>query len=470
MINQEAVFQNLLKQIKLIKNNYWINKLNNVNPDNIHIAIMVEPYLSLVLSGKKTIESRFSQKKVAPWKCVLPGDAIILKKSGGKIVGVFEASEIKYQEIKQASDILDIKKEYNDRLCIEEAFWKSKENSKYVTLIFISNLCTFEPFSLDSTNRLPWIDFFYSQLSFEESFHLNQNLVICLAGKAGSGKTTVAKYLARCFHCESYTVSDFLRNELVKRNIFEINRHLLQDIGEEYISRGWDFFCHEFLAFTNWNGTTPLIIDGVRHLEFFKALEICLYPTPLCLIFLSADEKTLLQNVEKRGSEIIDKTRLAEGNQENLEWYSDMIVPVDGKGISDIANEIYLFLSNHSFKNRRSDKNTNIHDLVTFLDCFNELRGWKRYHNARDLSISISLEAAELLEIFQWSGLNRCKLTETQDKSLREELADIIIYCINLANSQNIDITKIILDKIQKNKSKYPELPDNLKFGSKNEK
>ena len=61
---------------------------------------MVEPYLSLLLEGEKTMESRFSQKMIQPFHQVSKGDIIILKKSGGDIVGVFEAKDVHYFELK----------------------------------------------------------------------------------------------------------------------------------------------------------------------------------------------------------------------------------------------------------------------------------------------------------------------------------------------------------------------------------
>jgi len=85
---------------------------------------------------------------------------------------------------------------------------------------------------------------------------------------------------------------------------------------------------------------------------------------------------------------------------------------------------------------------------------FRDERGWKQFHNPKDLAISISLETAELLELFQWSGENvtcRNKLL-----NIKEELADVLIYCIYLADTVGIDIDTIITDKLEKNQGKYP--------------
>lgn len=85
---------------------------------------------------------------------------------------------------------------------------------------------------------------------------------------------------------------------------------------------------------------------------------------------------------------------------------------------------------------------------------FREERDWKQFHNPKDLAISISLEAAELLENFQWSGAN----TEAADKrdDMTEELADVAIYCIYFADALGIDLAEAISSKIDTNSKKYP--------------
>ena len=85
---------------------------------------------------------------------------------------------------------------------------------------------------------------------------------------------------------------------------------------------------------------------------------------------------------------------------------------------------------------------------------FRDDRDWRQFHNPKDLAISISLEAAELLEIFQWSGEDSdCK--EGIDK-VKEELADVINYCVLMADACGLDIDKIVQDKIDINEKKYP--------------
>lgn len=85
---------------------------------------------------------------------------------------------------------------------------------------------------------------------------------------------------------------------------------------------------------------------------------------------------------------------------------------------------------------------------------FRDDRNWKRFHNPKDLALSISLEAAELLEVFQWSGADtKC---ESKKEKIKEELADVLNYCILMADACELDMDEIIQEKIKRNNVKYP--------------
>ena len=85
---------------------------------------------------------------------------------------------------------------------------------------------------------------------------------------------------------------------------------------------------------------------------------------------------------------------------------------------------------------------------------FRDDRDWKQFHNPKDLAISISLEAAELLEVFQWSGSDT--LCEQQKDKIKEELADVINYCVLMADVCGLDMDEIVQEKIKINNEKYP--------------
>ena len=105
------------------------------------------------------------------------------------------------------------------------------------------------------------------------------------------------------------------------------------------------------------------------------------------------------------------------------------------------------------------DKQVFISLLKRMVKDFVEERNWGKYHNSKDIAISIALEAAELMELFQWKGQQEVlDMLKNQEKLVRvkEELADIMILCLNMANVLDVDVSQAIAEKIDKNKAKYP--------------
>ena len=101
-------------------------------------------------------------------------------------------------------------------------------------------------------------------------------------------------------------------------------------------------------------------------------------------------------------------------------------------------------------------------DTITKVLKFRDDRDWKQFHNPKDLAISISLEAAELLEVFQWSAED--VVCENKIDKIREELADVVNYCILMADSCGLDLDEIVQEKVKLNSEKYPV---EKAFGSK---
>ena len=96
--------------------------------------------------------------------------------------------------------------------------------------------------------------------------------------------------------------------------------------------------------------------------------------------------------------------------------------------------------------------------LTRKIGKFVKERDWEQFHSPKNIAISISLESSELLEIFQWSrGLSWSEFENDRLKSrAEEELSDILIYLIRFADLAGIDLEKSAIEKIEKNKKKYP--------------
>ncbi len=89
-------------------------------------------------------------------------------------------------------------------------------------------------------------------------------------------------------------------------------------------------------------------------------------------------------------------------------------------------------------------------ELKEVIAKFNKERDWDKFHTPVNIAKSISIEASELLECFQWSD------TEYNLDEIKEELADVINYCIQMATILDLDIKQIVLDKMKKTAIKYP--------------
>ena len=128
------------------------------------------------------------------------------------------------------------------------------------------------------------------------------------------------------------------------------------------------------------------------------------------------------------------------------------MIDIDGKEKEEVLKELLTKLVDAT---TLSDDNLPLCKIREFINLFNKDRKWKSYHNAKDLIVSINIEASELLEIFQWTD----KKTEPSPKMMeriKEELADVLIYSIDLANAYGIDMTQMIMNKLVKNAEKYP--------------
>lgn len=106
-----------------------------------------------------------------------------------------------------------------------------------------------------------------------------------------------------------------------------------------------------------------------------------------------------------------------------------------------------------------SDKDTTLADLRARIAQFVDERDWQQFHDPKNLAMSIAIEAAELMEHFQWLRSDQIEAFLSDEQKLgevREELADILAYVLSLANRLQIDTSKALLDKMEKNAQKYP--------------
>ena len=101
------------------------------------------------------------------------------------------------------------------------------------------------------------------------------------------------------------------------------------------------------------------------------------------------------------------------------------------------------------------DSSTTVAELRERVRAFVHARDWESFHKPKDLAIALSVEASELVEPFLWRDAST-RLSVEDRVSVAEELADVIIYGLSLANALDLDLSEAVLDKLRKDEAKYP--------------
>ena len=107
-----------------------------------------------------------------------------------------------------------------------------------------------------------------------------------------------------------------------------------------------------------------------------------------------------------------------------------------------------------------NDDKTTVQHLRNLMQEFVVERDWTKFHTPKNLAGSVAIEASELLELFQWltteDATERAKGDQEFRTKIGDEMADVLLYLLSLANALNIDVSTATINKIEKNKIKYP--------------
>lgn len=122
-----------------------------------HIAILRQPFFDMVLSGEKTIESRFSMNKIAPYGKVKVGDEILLKLTGKPVTAVTRVKAVKYYELTpELTEI--IREEYGKEIGTDKFDdWQSTLEKRYCTLIWLDKVKKIDPIEVPRSNGAGWL-------------------------------------------------------------------------------------------------------------------------------------------------------------------------------------------------------------------------------------------------------------------------------------------------------------------------
>lgn len=123
----------------------------------VHLAVCVEPYLQYILEGKKTVESRFSTRRFAPYYHVGRGDVVLLKQSSGPIVGICLVTHAWFYELNPKS-WHELRSQFAQALCASDpAFWQEREQAAYATLMRVGEVQPIPPLHVPKRDRRGWV-------------------------------------------------------------------------------------------------------------------------------------------------------------------------------------------------------------------------------------------------------------------------------------------------------------------------
>jgi len=165
--NSTTIYDNLLPLVNQLRSavqgdQFWESYLERLNsPDSVpitlHLAILVEPYLQFILDGTKTVESRFSTRRFAPYNRVEKGDIVLLKKSSGPIVGICQITHAWFYHLDPES-WQTLKEDFAVAICAQDPnFWKEREAASFATLMRIQNVKSIEPIKFAKRDRRGWV-------------------------------------------------------------------------------------------------------------------------------------------------------------------------------------------------------------------------------------------------------------------------------------------------------------------------
>ena len=106
-----------------------------------------------------------------------------------------------------------------------------------------------------------------------------------------------------------------------------------------------------------------------------------------------------------------------------------------------------------------TDARTTVGRLREAVAAFVAARDWQPFHSPKNLSMSIAIESAEIMERFQWLTVAEAQAAladPAEQAAVAEELADVLIYCLSLSNALDLDITSAVLGKLQTNETRFP--------------
>lgn len=145
----------------LRNHSFWGKKLSPFSTSDfaIHLGIFREPYLTYIMEGKKTVESRFSKRACPPFEKVSDGDVVVLKKSGGDVVGICLVEKAWFYRLDPKSFTF-IREKFEASICpADSKFWNQRKEASVATLLLIGRVTPIRHITIQKRDRRGWVVF-----------------------------------------------------------------------------------------------------------------------------------------------------------------------------------------------------------------------------------------------------------------------------------------------------------------------
>jgi len=123
----------------------------------LHLAVLTEPFCSLLLDGAKTIESRFSRVRCAPYGTLAEGDIVVVKKTGGPVIGAFQAGTVRSYRLTPVG-VAQLRDQYAAQICADDSqFWADRADCAYATLVDVTHVRLLPAQAFPKKDRRGWV-------------------------------------------------------------------------------------------------------------------------------------------------------------------------------------------------------------------------------------------------------------------------------------------------------------------------
>jgi len=140
---------------------FWSRVLASANRGRfaLHLAIFREPYLSFVMEGRKTVETRFAKRRCPPFERVTKGDVVILKRAGGDVTGICLVERAWFYHI-DAHSLVAIREKFGPAICaVDDSFWTDRNQAVVATILLITNVTPIRKVAIGKRDRRGWVVF-----------------------------------------------------------------------------------------------------------------------------------------------------------------------------------------------------------------------------------------------------------------------------------------------------------------------